>query len=298
MTAEPPRAQAFAKDARYEALLERVNAALAAGRPRGPSAPPERPLVAITGLPRSGTTLLYQALAASGCFGYASNLIARFHADLAFGAQVQAVASAWLPRGPMSFSSRAGNTSGWFEPHECGYFWQRHFPFHDHHEPDEAALARVDGAALAAELGALERELELPLAIKNVILVFVGSFLARELPTLRFARIRRPHADVARSLLRTRQEFYGTPQAWFSVRPRDAADHAGASPEAQVQHQIDAVERALAATRAEVGPTRWLELDYADLCAHPRDVVAQVAAFAETPVDPATLTALPDRFRA
>ena len=71
------RTAEFARDERYEALLERLNLALADIDLPGEA--PQRPVLLTQGVPRSGTTLLYQRLAHTGLFTYPSNLVARFY---------------------------------------------------------------------------------------------------------------------------------------------------------------------------------------------------------------------------
>ena len=75
------------KDGRYEALVARMNADVAALPP--PSGAPRRPVVFVVGVPRSGTTLTYQVLAATGAFAYPSNVVARFWRRPGHGVRVQ-----------------------------------------------------------------------------------------------------------------------------------------------------------------------------------------------------------------
>jgi hypothetical protein len=274
-----PRVPGHAKDPGYEALLARLNTELAA-LPRSAAAAPRRPVLFIVGVPRSGTTLLHQLLAATGSFGHVSNLVARFPARPGFGARIERLLAPLLPAAPVSYSSAAGKTSGWREPHEFGYFWQRHFRFAEHHELDAAALAGIDRQALCAELAELEEALDRPLLLKNLLLAFCCEFLAELLPTARFVCVWRAPLQVADSLLRTRRMYYGTEQAWFSARPADVASLLDAPPAVQVAHQIAAVSRALGAARDRLGPERWLDLAYPALCAAPRAQVARIATLA------------------
>src|SRR2546422_969456 len=50
---------------------------------------PTQPIVFVVGVPRSGTTLLAQALAATGGFGYPDNFIARFWMAPFVGAKIE-----------------------------------------------------------------------------------------------------------------------------------------------------------------------------------------------------------------
>ena len=294
MKEERGRTREYAKDRGYEQTVERLNRLLAGAAV--PPSPPARPVLFIAGLPRSGTTLLYQLVAAGGGFGYPSNFVARFYRRPAAGALAQALAAPWLPRPEPSFSSRAGATPGWSEPHEFGYFWEGHFPFAEHHEPGKEALGRLDLTLLVGLLGELEETLGLALAFKNVILSFVLDRLARDLPTARVVRIRRPYVDVALSLVAVRRAYFGSAEAWFSVRPAGAAEMLRRPAAEQIAFQIARVEAALDDARNALEPDRWLEIEYATLCTDPRAALTRVAAFAG--VDPAALDlgGVPERF--
>jgi len=73
----------------HEKLLDAVNSGVAALELPSADAGRDLPVLFVTGVPRSGTTLAYQVLCASGVFGFATNLIARFYRNPAFGAAVE-----------------------------------------------------------------------------------------------------------------------------------------------------------------------------------------------------------------
>lgn len=290
MREESKRTADYAKEPLYEVAVARANELLA--ELATDHLPPTQPVVLIAGLPRSGTTLLYQVLAASGGFAYCSNLIARFYERPALGALVQELVAPWLPPERQDFSSKAGATQGWSQPHEFGYFWEANFPFEEDHQPQTATLELSRPAAL---LGELEMVVERPLLLKNVILSFVLGALAGALPTLRVIRIRRPLLDVARSLANIRREYFGDADTWFSVRPAGTAAVLGEDAPTQIAFQIARVEEALAAARQSL-PDRWLEIDYAALCADPRAVASDAADFAGIDQTVLGLERIPESF--
>jgi Sulfotransferase family len=273
-----PRRPAYAKSKAYEALLEGLNADIERLGPREPAGAPVLPVIFVVGLPRSGTTLLYQLLAAAGAFEYPTNLIARFYRSPSFGSRIQRLVEPLLERGPMSFRSRAGATTAWYEPHEFGYFWERHFPFHEHHEPDAAALAAVDWSRFAAELADYQAQTSRPLLFKNVILSFILREIADRLPTARFIHIRRPPLAVAESMYKLRVEYFGAAEAWLGPRPREACE--SSPPEEQIACQIDAVAGAIERAEASIAADRRRAVDYDRLCREPRAVVAELLRFA------------------
>ncbi len=270
-----------AAKASYETLLESLNDEVD-GWSRTDAQVPARPLLFVVGIPRSGTTLLYQLLAASGGFAYPSNLIARFYKSPAYGARIQRLLAPLLERGAPEWSSRAGNTEHWWGPHEFGYFWRHHLPFAEHHEPAGPSMDN-----LARAVAALEAECTSPLLFKNGILCLVLQHLAAAMPTARFVHIHRSPLDVALSLYRMRVRCYGDARKWWSLRPRDV--DLSAPPEVQIADQIAQAKSAISQAATEVGPLRWMEVSYDDLCADPHSVVRAVSRLIGTELATAEL---------
>ncbi len=267
------RTPEFAKDLDYEALLELVNAQVSSFD--DDAGGPALPMTFVMGAPRSGTTLSYQILAATGAFAYPSNLAARFPASPAFGAALhQLVGPLMPPSDPAGrFTSRAGNTESWDGPHEFGYLWQRWFPFAEHHEPPAPGQPdSPDLTGLVAQLGAMERIAARPLLFKNGILVLCTPHFQAAFPTLQLVEIERPAVEVCASVLAMRERYTGSRSNWWSTRPADADQMAARSPEEQVAHQVLRCQRMLEAAR---GPDS-LSFTYASVCANPREFAEAV----------------------
>ena len=120
------RSAAYQKDAVAEARLKDLNAWLApvsvAARETYSSG--TRPVLFVLGLPRSGTTLVAQALAATGALTYPSNFLARFWEAPVVGLRIQQALGIG-EQGERDFTSDYGVTGGWSDPHEFAYFWER-----------------------------------------------------------------------------------------------------------------------------------------------------------------------------
>ncbi|MBH23314.1 MAG: hypothetical protein CMH57_02400 [Myxococcales bacterium] len=282
------RTKEFAKVPAYEEILEGVNGFVAPWTTTDAQAP-TRPWLMIAGVPRSGTTLLYQVLAASGGFCYPSNIIARYYRSPAFGLRTQRLLEPLLERGAPTWASRAGNTDAWWEPHEFGYFWQHHLPLKPHHEPTDPSMA-----SLARALAEWEAEATRPLLMKNPILCYVLPDLVRAFPTMHVLHIQRDPVDVGVSILNLRRRFHGDVHAWTSLRPRDADAFADASPAEQVAAQILSGEQALQRA-AEAAEGRWTSITYEALCDEPHHVVHQCAERLGATI---ALTGIPERFTA
>lgn len=281
----------------YEDLLQAVNLEVESlsDVQRKDSSAITLPLVFLVGVPRSGSTLLYQLLCQTHAFGYCSNLIARFYRNPAFGARVQKMLAPLLEREEIEFNSEFGRTERWHEPHEFGYFWEHHLPFEEHHDPSADELKQVDWTRLVTTIAEFQREFAKPLVFKNLLLSFVASHLSTSIPESRFVHVTRAPLDVSDSLYRARLAELGAANEWFSIRPRCYAEWSDCTPIAQIAKQIRSVHVSLNDTRDNLAASRWLEVSYHDICESPRLVVKRVLRFAGIE-GPLNLDALPSQF--
>jgi hypothetical protein len=262
-------------------IAEMLNEQVSGLTTPGPSREaPRHPVVWGVGIPRSGSTLLAQLVAETRRLGYPSNLVARFWENPAFGLRIQQALAPVLERGPMRFESSRGRTEQWFAPHEFGYYWERHFPFEQTHQPSEERLREVDWAAMRREIAELEAGFGQPMFFKNLTLSLVVDALAREFPGARFVEVRREPAAVANSLYRSRLAEFDDPEEWFSIRPSGIDELQDRAPVEQVVGQMEAVEGHLREVRGSIASERWLRVRYRDLCENPSAEVARVLEFA------------------
>ncbi|HPF70958.1 MAG TPA: sulfotransferase [Candidatus Krumholzibacteria bacterium] len=248
---------------------------------------PRLPSVFIVGCPRSGTTLAYQWLAATGLFTYPTNFTSRFPTAPWLAERVQQLlrdpacdvdGELTLDAGTSAdaFRSRLGKTRGPFAAHEFWYWWRRFLPEGAHHALDAGQLARVDAARMQQELAAWEAVLGRPLLMKALILDWNLPWLARLLPQAVFVHVRRDPLLTMQSLLAARREFFGDERPWYSFRPAEYAQLATLEPVQQVAAQVDLVDRAVTAGLAGLPARRRLVLAYEDLCREPAAAYAQV----------------------
>lgn len=259
--------------------------------------------VFIVGAPRSGTTLLYQSVLARWRWAYVPNAAGRLPsapvtataiavraarlADRFTGSRgpqaaegptetdIRAGAGVGASFGGCAFRSRFGKTSGALGPHEAGPLWYRWFPRQgrvSRLDPPQRSELRRTIAAMTVLSGA-------PFANKNVIHANRLAALADAVPEALFLISNRDPADTARSILRARVAVHGTVERWWSIAPSGAGTSPGTPPCAQVVDQVHQVERSLESDRQVIGPARFLDVAYADLCRDPATVLAEVQRF-------------------
>jgi Sulfotransferase family len=235
---------------------------------------PTRPIL-IVGAPRSGSTLLQQLLVEAFDFCYLSNLHCTFYGSPAL---VQRVAGRWLAP-PGDFSSAHGRTEGPGGPAECGDYWYRFF----RRRPQYVPLAEADPErlrALRASVRALAAAARRPVVFKNLICTLRLEPIAAALPEALFLVVRRDLVDNAASLLLARRAVHGDERRWWSAEPPGFDELLARPAHEQVVEQVLRIEALVDAERERLGTGRFLDLDYATVCASPADTVHEIETFA------------------
>jgi len=268
-------AEPFAKDPAEEELLERLNAALAPHEEADYLDVEEvYPTLHVIGVPRSGTTLLYQVIASGLEVGFVNNLVAAFWLAPVYGLRLSRKLG--LHRQTSAFESTFGRTPAITEPHEFGYFWNHHLRYPDLCEQPPGHEESIDWERLRKVLLNLAHANGGPMAFKPMLLTWHLERMVEHMPRTCYVWIRRDLAETALSLLRMRRSLRGSEAAWTSLRPHGPRWLEGEPPWRQVAAQAVALERTIAAAAARLGPDHVLELDYETLCASPRAVLGQV----------------------
>ena len=279
---ERNRSAPYARNLGLENLLRELSDLLAPAEKLALARPRKRtwPVVLVIGPPRSGTTLAMQWLAASGAFGYPTNLLSRFYAAPAIGARVQELLTnpsyafrdelAGLAQ-EIDFRSDLGKTRGPLAPHEFWHFWRRFLPTVDI-EPLGDRVKEVKAAELNAELLAMADVFGKPLALKGLMLMYDLPAAAEFLPDAVFLHLERDPLFNAQSLLEARERFFGDRAKWYSARPPEAAELECGSPFEQVAGQVLFTQRHIAEGLRAVEPTRKLSVSYSRMCTEPASV--------------------------
>ena len=251
-----------------EAFLEWLNGLLAGPEAHGYEDLEERhPTVHVLGLPRSGTTLALQLIAAHTDIAYVDHVAAAFPGAPMIGLRLAQKLRRGLPRASF-YASDFGRTASLSEPHEFTYFWSRllDLPYgldglaqpEPGHQVDWDRARRVLTNMCAAVDG--------PLAFKSFHVIWQLEAFCRVLPRTVVVRIRRDRLQVAQSLLRMRESLYGSRDAWASIRPLQYAWLKDEDWATQIAGQIVYTSRALQAGIRSVAPAGLVEIDYDVIC--------------------------------
>lgn len=179
--------------------------------------------VFIIGAPRTGSTILYQALTNAYQFAYIDNTACTWHSNLRFGL--------WLSRKKYgddphnNFKAEHGNTRkfGGHAPSECGQFWYRWLPrdrhFIDHHEVTPKMVAEMRTEVLGASA-----YLKQPFLFKNLNAGQRLRLIHKAFPEAKIIFIRRDPRFVVRSILKAREKTGIKPGGWWSIMPPNVND--------------------------------------------------------------------------
>jgi len=287
---EPRRTAAYQKDPAQEDFFRLLNAGLRQlelGAAAAPSAP-SQPILFVIGVQRSGTTLIMQLLGRALRLCYPDNIAARFWGRPEVGIALSAALREQLGGGfrERPLVSDYGVTQSPFEPHELGYFWERHFDLSGSHDLS-GSLAEHDPAPFQAELAAMEQRGWGPLLFKAVAMGFNAAYLARILPTSRFLYITREPLYVVQSTFQARVRRYGSAEHWWSLRPADYEELQLLPPLEQIVAQVQRSRRAIERELDQIEAARVFRLRYEDLCADPAAALSHVAGWLPAEREPA-----------
>lgn len=233
------------------------------------------PIAFIVGVPRSGTTLLHQLIAACLPVGFITNRVARYWMAPLWATR------RFFPRGSrpqLDLTSSLGATRGQHSPHEFTYFWQFHLELDSCDVLSGAAAPRW--VTIRRELRGLADHHRSPVVFKNLthIDLNIGE-LAANVPEARFLYLRREPQFAAQSILGARRQRYGDERVWWSVRPLGFRAWLDRDPLEQVAYQVVETRACIEAALSHLPRDRWCEDSYESLVRDPAGALRRLADF-------------------
>ncbi|MCJ8316219.1 sulfotransferase [Idiomarina sp.] len=179
--------------------------------------------VFIIGAPRTGSTILYQALTNAYEFAYIDNLACSWHRNLRFGMMKSWKAFGNRPHN--NFKAEHGDTKrfGGHAPSECGEFWYRWLP-KDRHFVDYDDISDEMVRDIRREVLGASSYLRRPLLFKNLNAGQRLRLIHRCFPNAKIIVVRRDPRFVVRSIVRARHKVGIPPNQWWSIMPPNFAE--------------------------------------------------------------------------
>jgi LPS sulfotransferase NodH len=275
MRIEQDLAEAYRKNARDEAFLDKLNRILAPFNDEEyADVPEDYPTLHVIGVPRSGTTLLSQLISSHLDVGYINHLIAAFWRAPIYGIRLSR--KVLPPRMPSTFQSDFGRTAHIYEPHEFGYFWSQLLGYQEMLQQDAKFEESIDWNRVALVLKNMTHAFERPIVFKSFLLGWHIARIQQVLPKTCFVRVRRDPLQSAISLLKMREQFLGSAEKWASFKPAEYSWLKGEPYWKQIAGQVYYLDQALSEQIRQAGGRNVLEVTYEELCREPRQVLNQV----------------------
>ena len=226
----------------------------------------------LVGAPRTGSTVLYQAVCNRFGMPFVANLTNDLFASTPIiGFTIQKAAPIAIP-----FNSRFGKTEGAFQPSE-GSALMRHWFGSGDPPALKAATVRAElEQHFVDTIRAVAVLFGSPLVFKNAWNCYRVPYLARTLPNAHFIWIRRDIGDAAKSDLDARYQTKGDPSLWNSALPPNIEKLRCLPPALQVVENQFAFNTALRDSLQCLDRERWMEVWYEDFQLDPESVLSRI----------------------
>lgn len=234
----------------------------------------QRP-VFIIGAPRSGSTVLYQAMLNYFDFGYITNLHCMFYGAPALAERVTRISA---KRGSVAYQSEFGRTKGLSAPSECGAFWYRFFRRYPQYIPLTQANPK-SLAHLRGSIRALGNAMGKPLLLKNLPCALRLAPLSKAFPEALYIVVNRNEGENAHSLLEARMKLSKTYDSWLSLEPPNIEYLKRLPVHEQAVEQIRSIHDVINEGRAMIGDQYFMGVNYEDFCNAPQLTMELVDQF-------------------
>lgn len=214
----------------------------------------------IIGAPRTGSTLLFQLLLYCYHFSYISNIASFFYSC---PATVTLLTQRIFGKyGNEDLKSEYGYVSGLMAPSEAGPLMERWFG----KDLTRVNVSYGDIGFVRQSMSAISHIMVGPCLFKTMKLTLKIEDLAKIFPGALFANIKRQPIYAAQSIILTRRKLLNSDRAWWSYELPDKDELLKLEPFEQVAFQIKTIWDLIEAGKRKLGPSRFVELTYEDLC--------------------------------
>lgn len=228
-----------------------------------------QPQLFILGLPRSGTTLIYQYIVHRLNVAYFTHGVGRYYYSPSLVTFFQ---NKIYGHYQSDFRSSYGKIAGPVSPREAGAFWGRFFGLERYVCYEEVS---------AKDIGALQNTIaciqhifgDKPFVNKNVKHMLRIDALSKIFPNSYFLIVERNLKDVALSNIRAKYNVIKRPQEWWSVKPLDYESIKNLPAASQVACQLTALRRKIKTDISHVPRHRVIKIRYEDFCINPEHLI-------------------------
>lgn len=236
--------------------------------------PSKHPLILVIGAPRSGTTLVYQALAHFLDVTYPSNGSSLFVKSPITAARIQ---KKLVRRLKPSFENYYGQTRRLSDCNDAFELWNRWLG-EDRYAP-RSELTDEQSCEMQNFFDTWMNAFDKPFLNKNNRNAFAVRVLARHLPNAKFVVVRRNPVFVAQSLIVARKKIQGSESIGWGLNSSSTIGKP--DPLAYVDDvcsQIKTIDDEMDSQLIAVDGARVINVTYEGFCNAPQQTIAEVAA--------------------
>lgn len=223
----------------------------------------EIPPVFIIGVPRSGTTLLYQMMLNSFRFAYFPNISNYFYTCPVFAAKAGLKI---FPKYESSFESQHGYEKGLMSPSEAGDIWNRWFPnekTEGYNYTPSGYLKDTSKTEIYRLVAWFQEIFNAPFISKNLKMSVRLQMLYEIFPDALIIKCNRNPAHAAFSILNIRRKKKTN---WWSVMPKEIESIKLKTEIEQVCNQVYFLDKNIQEDIQLFNPKNIIDLDYKDIC--------------------------------
>lgn len=239
------------------------------------SADSKFPPVFIVGLPRSGTTYLYQLMADRFELGYINNFYNYFYGLPLLLTRLPRANPRNSHRG---YESSYGHVAGCLSPSEHFGLWRRLYGENVSRGAvaDNTILSRIEMERLRNMINSIQNRTGHSYLFKCLYLNLCVTSLAHIFDSSRFIHIERKFESVFASMLQARKVNAPGRGNWWSVRVPGWKEQLGKPLAVQVTYQLTQLGLALNEQLSHIPPARYFHINYDQLCANPGDTLRDI----------------------
>lgn len=227
------------------------------------------PPIFLVGVPRVGSTLLYQVIIAKYETAYLTNLHSLFYSEPCLAEYIVRFLRNTGFRHSPAFKSNYGFVSGVLGPSEAGPTFRHWFGEADFnigtHQTDFEKIWRVLSVLCSSRM--------IPFVSKNLFNSMRLGEILKCFPDAFLVWMRRDMGEVVRSIIKMREELCGDTNKWVSVKVPHWEELQKLPPRDQVVNQIETIEKYIEDIFKGRNAENCVQVNFADLCERPENVV-------------------------
>jgi len=226
----------------------------------------------LTGLPRTGTTLVSQYIVHRLDVAYFTNGVSRFPLAPCTVSRWQR----WFhPAYQSDFRSNYGRSRGPMAPREAGAFWGHYFNIDRYQEVSDLPASHLETVRRTI-LRMQNIFADAPFMNKNVKHLLRLNILAHIFPNAHFLVVERSLPDVAISVLVGRRKLSPDGSRWFSIVPRCYEEIRHLPVGEQIPRQLIDIQEKMNEDLRQIDPARVLHVPYDDFCRDPEALISAI----------------------